>query len=131
MKNGTRINTDSTDKKIFFILSFDVQAEIQSIAVDIKLWRYDYACKVQMEDPMKRTTIMLPEDLKMRALKHANMMGISLGGFVRESLARALQNQNPDMPVEDPFFADEVVFDGKSPVNLAAKHDDYLYGDRT
>ena len=58
------------DKKIFIILSFDVQAKIQSIAVDIKLWRYYYACKLQMEDPMKRTTIMLPEDLKMRALKH-------------------------------------------------------------
>lgn len=80
---------------------------------------------------MKRTTIMLPDDLKMRAIKHAKTMGVSFGGFVRESLTRALQNQNPDTPAEDPFFADEIVFDGESPVDLAVKHDDFLYGDRT
>ena len=30
----------------------------------------------------------------------------------------------------DPFFADDVVFQGKTPKDLALKHDDYLYGDR-
>ncbi len=34
---------------------------------------------------MKGTIMMLPEDLKMLALKHANMMEISLGGLIRES----------------------------------------------
>lgn len=31
---------------------------------------------------MKRTTVMIPHDLKIRAARHAKMMGISLGQFV-------------------------------------------------
>jgi len=80
---------------------------------------------------MKRTTVMIPEDLKMRALKHANMTGISLGGFIREALERALQLQNGDKLVDDPFFTDRVVFNGETPSDLARNHDEYLYGDRS
>ena len=80
---------------------------------------------------MKRKTIMLPEDLKLRALKRANIMGISLGGFIRESLERALQTPTVDRAADDPFFADHVVFEGKTPNDLALNHDDYLYGDRS
>jgi predicted DNA binding CopG/RHH family protein len=43
---------------------------------------------------MKRTTVMIPEDLIIRASKHANAVGISLGEFIRESLEKALKS-NP------------------------------------
>jgi len=78
---------------------------------------------------MKRTTVMLPQDLKMRALKSANMMGVSFGQLVRESLERAL-NDRDDILSEDSLFADDAVFRGDSPADLAKNHDSYLYGDR-
>ena len=77
---------------------------------------------------MKRTTIMLPDDLKIRALKRAGIMGLSLGGFIREALEKTLQTPDVDQADDDPFFADDVVFQGKAPKDLALKHDDYLYG---
>ena len=80
---------------------------------------------------MKRTTIMIPEDLKVRAFNRANMMGISLGGFIRESLERALDRSNDDQSVDDPFFADDAVFQGETPSDLGKNHDRYLYGDVT
>jgi hypothetical protein len=73
---------------------------------------------------------MLPEDLKMRALKRADIMGLSLGGFIREALEKTLQTPDVDQADDDPFFADDVVFQGKTPKDLALKHDDYLFGDR-
>ncbi len=80
---------------------------------------------------MKRTTIMLPEEMKSRAMKRANIMGVSLGCFIREALERSLQNSNIQSSVyeHDPFFSDDSVFKGKTPGNLSIDHDDYLYGD--
>lgn len=75
---------------------------------------------------MKRTTIMLPDELKTKALNHAKMMGLSLAGFIRASLEQAMQSRA--QPLDDPFFADTAVFGGQSPDDLAEKHDDYLYG---
>lgn len=80
---------------------------------------------------MKRTTIMLPDDLKRRALKHAKITGLSLGGFIRESLEKNLQPPDVDQADEDPFFADNVVYQGKTPKDLALNYDDYLYGDKS
>ena len=81
---------------------------------------------------MKRTTIMISDELKMRAIKRANQMGMSLGGFIRESLERALEPPDGEPPssISDTLFADDVVFQGETPVDLAESHDDYLYGDR-
>ena len=81
---------------------------------------------------MKRTTIMIPEDLKMRAIVRAKIMEISLGGFIRESLEKALKRPGKDGFIcdEDPFFADDAVFSGKAPSDLALNHDDYLYGEK-
>lgn len=80
---------------------------------------------------MKRTTIMIPEDLKAKALNRASMLGISFGGFVRESIERALKNPNFQQSGrgEDPFFADDAVFRGDAPDDLALNHDEYLYGE--
>ena len=80
---------------------------------------------------MKRTTIMLPEDLKIRALKKANVLGLSLGGFIRESLEHALQSKNSGQMSVDPFFTDDAVYQKETPPDLAENHDDYLYGDRS
>ena len=77
---------------------------------------------------MKRTTIMLPDDLKMRALKHAEIMGLSLAGFIRESLEKTLQPPDIEQADDDPFFADNVVYQGKTPKDLALNYNDYLYG---
>jgi hypothetical protein len=79
------------------------------------------------EGSMKRTTIMIPEDLKIKALKHARMLGISLGQLVRESLKRRLQTSKDVQPVDDPLFADDVVFQGETPSDLAENHDSHLY----
>jgi len=55
------------------------------------LWRHYSVRSIQKVEIMKRTTVMIPEDLKIRASKRANAVGISLGEFIRESLKRALK----------------------------------------
>jgi len=72
---------------------------------------------------------MISDDLKIRALRRANMMGMSLGRFIRESLEKALQYSNDDQLLDDTLFADDAVFHGQTPNDLAEKHDDYLYRD--
>ena len=77
---------------------------------------------------MKRTTIMIPEDLKIRAARRANAVGISLGGFIRESLERAL-NSDSKVALDDSYLSDNSVYEGDMPADLAQNHDEYLYGD--
>jgi predicted DNA-binding protein len=78
---------------------------------------------------MKRTTIMIPVELKKRATERARQMGMSLGGFIRESLENAIeaQNENSAGDAEDAFFDDETVYSGETPIDLSANHDKYLY----
>jgi len=52
---------------------------------------------------MKRTTVMIPEDLKIRAARRANTAGLSLGGFIRESLEKALKSDAAGT-LDDPFL---------------------------
>ena len=77
---------------------------------------------------MKRTTVMIPEDLKIRAAKRANSVGVSLGGFIRESLEEALKPEDAGT-LDDPFLSDNGIFEGDTPLDLAQNHDKYLYGD--
>ncbi len=51
---------------------------------------------------MRRTTVMIPEDLKIRAARRANSAGLSLGGFIRESLERSLKSDAAGT-LDDPF----------------------------
>lgn len=76
---------------------------------------------------MKRTTIMLPEDLRRRALFRAKQKGVSLGELIRVSLLAALPNVTYDAQ-RDPLFED-VIFDGPAPTDMSANHDKYLYDD--
>ena len=79
---------------------------------------------------MDRTTIMLPPDLKRRALQRAKELGISFGEFVRTSLGDRLRTPKKGKGQErDPFFADEEFYEGPSPGDWAENHDRYLYGE--
>ena len=77
---------------------------------------------------MKRTTIMIPEGLKTRAAKRANSAGLSLGGFIRESLERALKSDSAGS-LDDPFLTDNAVYEDDRAIDLAQNHDIYLYGE--
>ena len=77
---------------------------------------------------MKRTTVMLPLDLKIKAEKEAYKLGLSLGELIRISLANHL-TQSREGSDRDPFFADNEVFRGYAPADLAENHDLYLYGE--
>jgi len=77
---------------------------------------------------MKRTTIMLPSDLKARAQRHARERGISFGQLLRDAVEDILCEDSGPGPSTDPLFADAAVFEGDTPADLAAQHDEYLYG---
>jgi len=79
---------------------------------------------------MKRTTIMLPNDLRARAMRCAKERGDSLGGLVRDALAVILDN-TPKGVAEDPLFNDYAVFSGEAPSDLSRNHDRYLYGEQS
>jgi hypothetical protein len=74
---------------------------------------------------MKRTTIMLPDDLRRRAVFRARQRGVSLGELIRESLDAAVPQVNYEAG-PDPLFQD-VVFDGPAPSDLSRRHDKYVY----
>ncbi len=60
---------------------------------------------------MTRTTIMLPETLKQRAIRQAQSVGISLGELIREALKTELERNSPDAG-SDMFLADDDCFMG-------------------
>lgn len=77
---------------------------------------------------MKRTTIMLPVELRARALQLAHRKKVSLGELIRESLWGCLRHPKEPM-LQDPLFTDKAVFQKASPRDLAKNHDRYLYGE--
>lgn len=77
-----------------------------------------------------RTSIVLPGPLKEQAVARAREQGISFGEFIR----RAVENMLTGPPrgkgrkkIGDPFWDNLEIYDG-GPADLAARHDDYLYG---
>ncbi|MBI3828568.1 MAG: hypothetical protein HY291_03575 [Planctomycetes bacterium] len=76
---------------------------------------------------MQRTTIMLPEDLKRRAMRRARELGISFGEFVRTCMEDELRPKKQDRAGErDPLYA-VPVHKGKVPADLSKNIDTYLY----
>ena len=71
---------------------------------------------------------MLPADLKVKALDRAREQGLSLGEFLRRSLEASLAGPGEPPRKADPLFSDASVYEGPVPADLAANHDDYLYG---
>jgi len=77
---------------------------------------------------MNRTTVMLPGDLKLKAKRTAENMGISLGELIRLSLKIQVEEKT-DIVQDDPFLSDNAVFSEEVPNDLSLNHDRYLYGD--
>ena len=77
------------------------------------------------------TPFSLPPDLKAKIEREADARGMSVSNFVRVSLESAVVQEpsGAEKSADDPFFADTAVFRDDCPADLAAKHDDYLYGD--
>ena len=75
---------------------------------------------------MRRTSILLPDDLRVQALHQASREGLSLGALIREALVLKIR-----LPAArgkaDPLLADTAVFRGKAPRDLAQHHDRHLY----
>ncbi len=78
---------------------------------------------------MKRTTVMLPDALKLRASRKASEVGISLGELIRQSLASVVRDKKSGSHHSDPLFSDLRTYTGKAPKDLAGEHDRYLYGE--
>ena len=88
------------------------------------LCMYNYS----KEHSMNRTTVMLPGDLKLKAKRTAENMGISLGELIRLSLKMQIGTQK-DIKHDDTFLSDTEVFNGPVPDDFSLNHDKYLYGD--
>lgn len=80
----------------------------------------------------ERTTIVLPDPLKRRAVARAREQGISFGEFVRRAVEKML-SVPPRGPggkkTGDPFWDNLETYAG-GPSDAAARHDDYLYNDK-
>jgi len=76
-----------------------------------------------------RTTIVLPSRLKAMAVARAKDQGISFGELVRRAVEKHVQ-QAAGPQTGDPFWDNLTSYDIDSPTDLAARHDDYLYGGR-
>jgi hypothetical protein len=74
---------------------------------------------------MEQMTITLSSELKQLAEQVARAKGVSLAELIHVSLEEHLQT----IRERDPLFADEAVFSGESPSDLAKNHDHYLYDD--
>ena len=83
---------------------------------------------ILQEAYLNRTTIVLPQDLKARAIRLAKQLGISLGELVRQSLASQLKPVGRQASL-DPLLADHAVYSASTPKDLAKNHDAYLYGE--
>lgn len=75
---------------------------------------------------MHRTTVMIPEALKVRAQLFARERGLSFGELVRECLERRLDREAGADHVGDPLFS-APPWTGDTPSDLAKDHDRYLY----
>jgi hypothetical protein len=80
---------------------------------------------------MERTTIMLPPELKSKAIRYSEHKGISLGQLIREALEHEINQQGNAEQSLDPLYADKVVFKGEAPHDLSMNHDAYLDQDQS
>ena len=73
---------------------------------------------------MHRTTIMLPADLRRKADREAKALGISLSELIRRRLGAG---DLPEPGAKPKFFSRQP-WAGAGGTNVAANHDQYLYG---
>lgn len=72
---------------------------------------------------------MLPEELKVRAIRQARALGISFGELVRQALAQSLAQAR--VARTDSLLSDSAVFEGPCPADLSLEHDRHLYGEES
>ena len=75
---------------------------------------------------MKRTTIMLPVELKDKAKRHADSKGISMGKLIRDALISVLRSERSERS-RDSLFVDKAIYDGPAPADGSKNHDRYIY----
>ena len=77
-----------------------------------------------------RTTIVMPEPLKRRAVAKARQEGISFGELVRRAVEKEVSaaTKNRGRKTGDPFLDGIKIFDVDGPADLSVNHDDYIYG---
>jgi len=71
--------------------------------------------------------------LKQKAIARAREQGISFGEFVRRAVDQMLAappRGSSRKKTGDPFWDNLEFYDG-GPTDMAARHDDYLYGGRS
>lgn len=74
---------------------------------------------------MVSINIDLSDDLRALAEQAARSQGVSLEDFVRSCVSARLNET-----ASDPLLSDNALFEGPTPPDLSARHDDYLYGDQ-
>lgn len=74
---------------------------------------------------MRRTSIMLPDDLKKLAEREAHRRGASLGEIIRDALNELLRPKKTRK--RDSLFCEDLVFKGPVEKDISLNHDDYLY----
>jgi hypothetical protein len=88
---------------------------------------------------MIRTTIMLSEDLKRRAMAEARKLKVSFADFVRQAVTERLPRQGKGVDRlkrrrQDTLFRllDRLpLVKGDRATDVAGHHDDYLYGEQS
>ena len=73
---------------------------------------------------MHRTTILLPPELRRKADREAQALGISLSELIR----RRLSGGESMEPAVRPRFFSRPPWQGSGASDTAANHDQYLYG---
>lgn len=74
---------------------------------------------------MHRTTIMLPPDLRRKADREAEALGVSLSELIRRRLSAG---GLPEPESTKPRFFSRQPWQGGGVTDTAANHDQYLYG---
>jgi hypothetical protein len=83
----------------------------------------DFPISFFYQNPMQRTTILLPDDLRRRAEREAKALGISLSELIRRKLAQPEQEASQQRP----RFFTRKPWSGAGPSDTAINHDSYLY----
>src|SRR5207249_9259300 len=80
---------------------------------------------------MHRTTILLSHELRRDTAIAARRRGISLSEMIRRLLTAAVRGTSCSSRKGDPLFQLRHLMRSANPSDVAAKHDDYLYGPRS
>lgn len=78
---------------------------------------------------MQRTTIILPQQLRLKLRQEAQNKKQSFGMLVRTILERYVAARHSPFE-KDSFFSSHTVFHDDAASDVALRHDEYLYGNK-